>query len=56
MNGSGSLAEPDPLPALGQFIVKQFLAAFQEFTLRMKPARFTLDDIMAKMEAGFGSH
>ena len=56
MNGSGSVKELDLFAALGQFIVKQFLDTFQEFTPRIKPASFIVDDIMAKMEAGFGSH
>jgi arylsulfatase len=38
----------------GQSIVAQFLATFQEFPPRMKPASFTIDDVMEKMEAGFG--
>jgi len=39
----------NPLAALGQFIVKHFLDTFQEFTPRMKPSSFIIDDIMAKM-------
>jgi len=38
----------------GQSMVAQFLATFQEFPPRMKAASFTVDDIMAKMEEGFG--
>ncbi|MFC2046122.1 arylsulfatase [Chloroflexota bacterium] len=38
----------------GQSIVAQFLATFKEFPPRMKAASFTIDDIMAKMEEGFG--
>ena len=34
----------------GQSMVAQFLATFQEFPPRMKPASFTVDQIMAKME------
>jgi arylsulfatase A-like enzyme len=35
-----------------QFLVAQFLETFKEFPPRMKPASFTIDQIMAKMEAG----
>jgi arylsulfatase len=38
----------------GQAIVAKFLGTFQEFPPRTKPASFTIDDIMAKMEEGFG--
>jgi arylsulfatase len=38
----------------GQSMVAQFLATFQEFPPSMKPASFTIDDVMAKMEEGFG--
>ena len=38
----------------GQSMVAQFLATFQEFPPRMKAASFTVDDLMAKMEEGFG--
>ena len=38
----------------GQSLVGQFLATFQEFPPRMKAASFTVDDIMAKMDEGFG--
>jgi arylsulfatase len=37
-----------------QSLVAQFLATFQEFPPRMKAASFTIDDVMAKMEEGFG--
>jgi arylsulfatase len=36
-----------------QFIVREFLSTFQEFPPRMKPASFTVDDIMKKMEQSF---
>ena len=38
----------------GQSLVGQFLATFQEFPPRMRPASFTIDDILSKMEEGFG--
>ena len=34
----------------GQAMVAQFLATFQEFPPRMKPASFSVDQILAKME------
>ena len=37
-----------------QGLVAQFLATFQEFPPRMKPASFTVDQIMEKMESGMG--
>ena len=40
----------------GQSLVAQFLATFQEFPPRMKPASFTVDQILAKMEEGYGSN
>jgi arylsulfatase len=36
-----------------QYLVRQFLETFQEFPPRMKPASFTVDDIMKKMEQSF---
>jgi arylsulfatase len=33
-----------------QFLVRQFLDTFQEFPPRMKPASFTVDQVLAKME------
>jgi arylsulfatase len=36
-----------------QFIVREFLNTFKEFPPRMKPASFTVDDIMKKMEQSF---
>jgi arylsulfatase len=36
-----------------QFIVREFLNTFEEFPPRMKPASFTVDDIMKKMEQSF---
>jgi arylsulfatase A-like enzyme len=39
----------------GQGLVGQFLATFAEFPPRMKPASFTIDDVMGKMEAGYSS-
>jgi arylsulfatase len=38
----------------GQAMVAQFLSTFQEFPPSMKPASFTIDDVMKKMEEGFG--
>ena len=38
----------------GQSMVAKFLATFQEFPPRMKAASFTIDDVMEKMEEGFG--
>ena len=34
----------------GQNLVSKFLATFTEFPPRMKPASFTIDQVMAKME------
>ncbi|MCB0196632.1 MAG: arylsulfatase [Anaerolineae bacterium] len=34
----------------GQSMIAQFLATFQEFPPRMKPASFSIDEIMSKME------
>jgi len=36
-----------------QYIVRDFLETFQEFPPRMKPASFTVDDVLKKMEQGF---
>ena len=36
-----------------QFLVRQFLATFQEFPPRMKPASFSIDQVMEKMEQSF---
>jgi arylsulfatase len=38
-----------------QFLVREFLLTFQEFPPRMKSASFTVDKILAKMEAGIAS-
>jgi arylsulfatase len=38
-----------------QFIVKEFLATFQEFPPRMKAASFTIDQVLAKMEESLHS-
>ena len=38
-----------------QAIVKRFLSTFAEFPPRMKPASFTVDDILAKMEEAWNS-
>jgi arylsulfatase len=38
-----------------QFIVKDFLATFQEFPPRMKAASFTIDQVLAKMEESLHS-
>jgi arylsulfatase len=38
-----------------QTYVAQFLATFAEFPPRQKAASFSLDDVMAKMEAGVTS-
>ncbi len=35
-----------------QFLVAQFLETFKEFPPRMRPASFTVEQIMEKMEAG----
>ena len=39
-----------------QFRVALFIEIFQEFPPRMKPASFTVDQIMVKMEEGFRSN
>jgi len=39
-----------------QSLVAQFMATFKEFPPRMKPASFTVDQIMEKMEQGIASH
>jgi arylsulfatase len=36
-----------------QFLVRQFLATFQEFPPRMRPASFSIDQVMEKMEQSF---
>jgi arylsulfatase A-like enzyme len=36
-----------------QYIVREFLATFQEFPPRMKPASFSVDQVMEKMEQSF---
>jgi arylsulfatase len=38
-----------------QFIVSDFLKTFKEFPPRMKPASFTVDQILEKMESGMGA-
>jgi arylsulfatase A-like enzyme len=38
-----------------QFLVAQFLATFEQFPPRMKPASFTVDQILQKMEAGLNN-
>ena len=38
-----------------QYLVRQFLETFQEFPPRMKPASFTVDQILKKMEESVGS-
>ena len=38
-----------------QYIVREFLQTFQEFPPRMKPASFTVDQIMEKMEESMGN-
>ncbi len=37
-----------------QFLVRQFLETFKEFPPRMKPASFTVDQVLAKMEESIG--
>ncbi len=39
-----------------QFIVRQFLETFKEFPPRMKPASFSIDDVLEKMEQGMSSN
>jgi arylsulfatase len=39
-----------------QKVVGDFLATFREFPPRQKAASFTIDQVMAKLEAGLGSH
>jgi arylsulfatase A-like enzyme len=39
-----------------QKVVGDFLATFKEFPPRQKAASFTIDQVMAKLEAGLGSH
>jgi arylsulfatase len=39
-----------------QFIVRQFLNTFEEFPPRMKPASFSIDDALAKMEQALHSN
>ena len=39
-----------------QFLVRQFLDTFQEFPPRMKPASFSIDDALAKMEQAMHSN
>jgi arylsulfatase len=36
-----------------QYLVREFLETFKEFPPRMKPASFTVDDVLKKMEQGF---
>ena len=36
-----------------QYIVREFLGTFKEFPPRMKPASFTVDDVLKKMEQSF---
>jgi arylsulfatase A-like enzyme len=36
-----------------QYIVREFLATFQEFPPRMKPASFSIDQVLEKMEQSF---
>ena len=36
-----------------QFIVREFLTTFKEFPPRMKPASFSIDQVLEKMEQGF---
>jgi arylsulfatase A-like enzyme len=36
-----------------QYIVREFLATFQEFPPRMKPASFSVDQVLEKMEQSF---
>jgi arylsulfatase len=38
-----------------QFLVRQFLETFKEFPPRMKPASFTVDQVLAKMEESMGN-
>jgi len=39
-----------------QAYIGQFLATFMEYPPRQKAASFSLDDVMAKLSAGAGSH
>jgi arylsulfatase len=39
-----------------QFIVSQFLETFKEFPPRMKPASFSIDQVVEKMEQGLSSN
>ena len=39
-----------------QFIVRQFLETFKEFPPRMKPASFSIDQVLEKMEQGLSSN
>ncbi len=40
----------------GQSIVRQFLETFNEFPPRMKPASFSIDQVLEKMEQGMSSN
>jgi len=42
------------LPYAGQSLVAQFMATFNEFPPRMKPASFSVDQIVEKMNENFG--
>ena len=39
-----------------QAYVAQFLATFQEFPPRQKPASFSIDQVMEKLQTSGGSH
>ena len=39
----------------GQYLVTQFLATFNEFPPRMKPASFTSDQVLKKMEEAWSA-
>ncbi len=39
-----------------QFIVRQFLETFQEFPPRMKPASFSINHVLEKLEQGVHSN
>ena len=39
-----------------QFLVRQFLDTFQEFPARMKPASFSIDQALARLEQAMHSN
>lgn len=53
---SGASRQPDRITCAAQSLVRRFLGTLQEFPPRMKPARFSIDQVLEKMEQALQSN